>query len=322
MSDFENVDISSLSDEEAWTALLFLCLTEIEEKTHLQWEEYKKEICHHNRFFPKAELLSSIEKAKETSVLELPLGEIFYRARIINDKEFWDLNRNERKKLVEIVSKYKPQLADKAPMEILEALSSDPLLFAHPSILEEIRQLFRKRKKYWGFSVKDSDAPPSHLATAGRANPQSISYLYLCSDINTAILEVNPRIDQMVSVATVRIKEPLRIYDMCCSNEKNITREAILNFDVLSREFSKPNWGNNLDYIPTQYLCEYIKELQFDGLRFSSSLNSKAQNIVLFDTTKEKKYTITQSRVYAVSSINIETNQIAPFEDITKRNQI
>lgn len=38
-----------------------------------------------------------------------------------------------------------------------------------------------------------------------------------------------------------------------------------------------------LQYLPTQYLGELIKNSGFDGLRFRSSLHQNGYNIVLFD---------------------------------------
>ena len=119
---------------------------------------------------------------------------------------------------------------------------------------------------------------------------------------------------------SIRVSETLKLFDMCKPEGQNSKRGLTLDFGILSAEFSKPNWGNEDDYWPTQYLCEYIRHLGFDGIRFCSSINPEAKNIVLFDTnenpvTKRKKYRITGSQIHIVSSLNIEARRIAPFEE-------
>jgi hypothetical protein len=43
---------------------------------------------------------------------------------------------------------------------------------------------------------------------------------------------------------------------------------------------------NELDYLPSQYLCEFIKSIGFDGVEYRSSLYEGGFNIALFDDNK------------------------------------
>ncbi|MGV8691733.1 hypothetical protein ACV35Z_37515, partial [Pseudomonas aeruginosa] len=55
--------------------------------------------------------------------------------------------------------------------------------------------------------------------------------------------------------------------------------------ELFSAELSKPvrPENGNLEYIPTQFLCEFIKsEAKFDGLIFNSSFGD-GKNYVFFD---------------------------------------
>lgn len=55
--------------------------------------------------------------------------------------------------------------------------------------------------------------------------------------------------------------------------------------ELLARELSKPVLPNrsHLDYIPTQFICEFFKTVcGFDGLVFNSSFGN-GKNVVLFD---------------------------------------
>jgi len=56
----------------------------------------------------------------------------------------------------------------------------------------------------------------------------------------------------------------------------------------LENELSKPlrRDDNELDYLPTQYIAEFIKSLGFDGLRYKSSLSSTGHNLAIFNPNK------------------------------------
>lgn len=71
-----------------------------------------------------------------------------------------------------------------------------------------------------------------------------------------------------------------------------MSAEKRILFEDLSQLFSKPiaNEGDTLDYIPTQYIPEYAKNIGYDGIAYSSSLtpeiyekHPKRYNVVIFD---------------------------------------
>jgi len=39
----------------------------------------------------------------------------------------------------------------------------------------------------------------------------------------------------------------------------------------------------NLDYLPTQYLCEFIKSLGFDGVEYRSAMAEGGYNLAVFN---------------------------------------
>lgn len=182
--------------------------------------------------------------------------------------------------------------------------------------------MLSKKKRYWGYDAKGSDAPPKGKAGSGRANPPGISYLYVSDNIDAAIMEVRPRLEQDVSVATIRLEKDMRIFDLCDINWALSNAELNKYLMLLSKTFSIPASGNEDDYYPMQYLCEYIKQMHFDGIRFSSSLMPAAKNLVLFNTNADpisgkKDYSILNSKVYSVTEMSISTRQIAPFIEET-----
>jgi hypothetical protein len=61
----------------------------------------------------------------------------------------------------------------------------------------------------------------------------------------------------------------------------------------LGSELSKPITPEvaELEYLPTQYLCELIKKSQFDGVKFQSSVGDGV-NYTLFNQSKIKAVTV------------------------------
>ena len=84
---------------------------------------------------------------------------------------------------------------------------------------------------------------------------------------------------------------------------------------AISKEFSYPNYGNPQDYIPTQYLCEYLRQKGFDGIRYKSAVSPEGTNLIIFYTdSADKAYKIVESRVFEVENVDINFKQIIPIE--------
>ncbi|WP_410479029.1 RES family NAD+ phosphorylase [Pedobacter gandavensis] len=56
----------------------------------------------------------------------------------------------------------------------------------------------------------------------------------------------------------------------------------------MEHELSRPvrKQDVHLDYLPTQYLCEFIKSLGFDGVEYKSAMNSNGYNLAIFTDKK------------------------------------
>lgn len=145
----------------------------------------------------------------------------------------------------------------------------------------------------------------------GRAKAKHISFLYAAFDVKTAIMEIAPKISQTVSVAQVELNKNIKIIVFSIFH-KNGKTEGI-KLTSLSKYFSSLNYNEESEYLPTQYLCEYIRELGFEGVCFKSSVNSGHKNLVIFDCISAKKpYKIIGSKVYKVKEQNIMFDQILP----------
>ncbi|MBQ7504946.1 MAG: RES family NAD+ phosphorylase [Ruminococcus sp.] len=137
-------------------------------------------------------------------------------------------------------------------------------------------------KNFWGYNSKNSFVPPFEKTSDMRANYKYIPYLYCANHPYTSIVEVRPRLGSRVSIATLQVKEEITLLDFTLHNMSRKMSEAKINlFSDLSYLFSKPIEFEDvtLDYIPTQYIAEYAKNLGYDGIAFESSLTPELSEI-------------------------------------------
>ncbi|MEQ8445352.1 MAG: RES family NAD+ phosphorylase [Pelagibacterium sp.] len=147
--------------------------------------------------------------------------------------------------------------------------------------------------------IGEMGAPPKRLASHGRANPPGIPYLYLGSMPETAAAEIRPHTGEVACVADFTIPIPLRGVDL--RNPRQLVspflladasaigqlRADIAFLERLGDELTRPVQprGAAIDYVPSQYLCEFIKKNGYDGVVYRSSV-SDGMNLALFDPSK------------------------------------
>ena len=71
----------------------------------------------------------------------------------------------------------------------------------------------------------------------------------------------------------------------------------------LHNDLKKPlrRQDTELEYLPTQYLCELIKSLGYDGVEYSSSMNPDGFNVALFNDDKVEPI---ERKIFEIESIN------------------
>lgn len=164
------------------------------------------------------------------------------------------------------------------------------------------------------FLIGEMGAPPARKATHGRANPAGIPYLYLGSLPATAAAEVRPHTGEFVCVADFTVAPPLNAVDL--RNPRGLVspflladahaigqlRADITFLERLGEELTRPVLpsGAAIDYIPSQYLCEFIKKVGYDGVIYRSSV-SEGINLALFDTAKAMPGVVSRYHVTRVS---------------------
>ncbi len=166
------------------------------------------------------------------------------------------------------------------------------------------------------YSIAEMGAPPKRLATPGRANPPGIPYLYVASLPEAAIAEVRPHTGETACVADFTIPPPLKAIDLrdprklvspfllADASAVGQLRADIPFLERLGSELTRPvlPQGAAIDYLPSQYLCEFIKKCGFDGVVYRSSV-SAGINLALFDLAKAMPGAVTR---YDVARVSVE----------------
>lgn len=231
------------------------------------WTPFKNELIHNNRFFPQHDLFSTI---------------------------FSKNNTHESNTFISLIGD-------------LGTIRYESDIFYRARISEE--QLESSKM----------GMPPAKLATAGRANPLGIAYLYLADNIGTCIQEVRPSNGAIINISTFTATRDLNFIDLVDpkktvsllkyeENEIHLILQFMNWLGLFSEELSKPVLPekSHLEYIPTQFVCEYIKAIaNIDGIIFSSSYGS-GNNLVLFDS---ESLEVARPVLFKVDNLLVEYSQ-------------
>ncbi|WP_104177907.1 RES family NAD+ phosphorylase [Cryobacterium sp. Y50] len=164
------------------------------------------------------------------------------------------------------------------------------------------------------YPLSEMNAPPRHLAGHGRANPAGIPYLYLGSTPTTAVAELRPHTGEKACIAEFELPElkfadlrnPRKLTSPLVGDESEIIRlrADLPLLERLADELTRPVHprGAPYEYIPTQYLCEFIKSCGFDGVVYRSSVSSdNGINLALFNPEAFEALRVSQVLVERVS---------------------
>ncbi len=168
-----------------------------------------------------------------------------------------------------------------------------------------------------GYAEQDLHKPPRNVATPGRANPDGISYFYLAKELETTIYEIGASIRDFISIGEFELTEDIVI--VALKEVRNVSpfiddinlEEYIINKDILKqfgRALSTPlrSFDSVREYLPTQYLCEYIKSLNIEGVEYASAMHEGGTNYAFFD---EAKFRFIKVETKTVETINITIGQ-------------
>jgi RES domain. len=163
------------------------------------------------------------------------------------------------------------------------------------------------------YNRNEMGAPSKGLASAGRANSEGIPFLYLSGNVKTTLYEVRSLFLDLVSVGLFVPKRSLSIVNFSIQespfdNRYYDSSQGIIGELVakkISNDLSKPmrRFDSLVDYVPTQFICEFIKyNSDADGICFKSSLCKEGVNYVIFEPDLMECKEVT---LYKINSVDI-----------------
>ncbi len=145
-----------------------------------------------------------------------------------------------------------------------------------------------------GFDADDMYAPPKEKRRSGRINPEGISVLYLSSDEDTVLYEARANVYDYISIGKFNPIKEIRLVNL--SNLDKVSpftyTGTLEQFSVnrialkeMSQEIARPMRRNDssFEYLPTQFIAEFIKSQGYDGVQYSSTIHNGGYNIALFN---------------------------------------
>ena len=171
-----------------------------------------------------------------------------------------------------------------------------------------------------GFMRTEMGSPPDHKAKGGRVNPTGISILYLSDSKETTLYEIRAGIYDFVTVGRFKLQRDIEVINLADIDRISpfigidygfdFTQYAvnIEHLKMIAQEIAKPLRNDNaLDYLPTQYISDYIRSKGYDGIEYISTMCKKGANLAVFDPSLFK---CTGTSVYDVKSISYSYDPI------------
>lgn len=168
------------------------------------------------------------------------------------------------------------------------------------------------------YGIDEMGCPPKETVSGGRANPIGIPYLYLCGDKDTTFYEVRARYKDRVSVGTFEVIQDMNLINLTNKTslylssatgdfQSDVMHKLLLN--AIAKDMSKPlsRYDTELEYVPTQFICELCKINGADGICFNSSLHRSGMNYVLFCGNDDSRI-----KCSSVETLTIEHVEIRP----------
>lgn len=165
-----------------------------------------------------------------------------------------------------------------------------------------------------GLAIKDMGAPPKELALDGRVNASGISCLYLSADSETTIHEIRAGTHDYVTIGHFILEEDIFVVNLVnlhqispflTTPEIDFTKHAInrRHLEKIGVEIAKPlrRQDSPLDYIPTQYISDFIKSKGYQGIEYKSTMLENGRNLAIFN---EELFKCSEVSVVKIKEIN------------------
>lgn len=254
-------------------------------------------------------ILNYVLQKLQTEVISSNIN-VEYTDDIIENYNHWEILKEELKWKNRFVIN----------IERLEELGWDGFFNTQFKLSRET-PLFRARLHHQSgmvaYKTDEMTCPEKEFVGGGRANPSGIPFLYLSDNPETILYEVRASYLDELSVGTFELNselESIKLVDFTedttlfqpNSGSINKTIKAKLLRQKISSDLSKPmrRYDSELEYIPTQFICEFIKVFTGAlGIRFNSALHPKGNNLVLFD---QNLLTCKSVKKVKINSVNLQ----------------
>lgn len=164
---------------------------------------------------------------------------------------------------------------------------------------------------------------PNHECSSdGRANVCGIPVLYTAESESTVVAELRGWKGATIQIVTLKPMRELSLVNLSrCdafitpygqedSDQADTLRDLMRH---LNEAFSKPYSDSDakLSYVPTQYVASFYKAAGFDGIRYSSAMDTDGHNVAIFEThgSVEPLKTI---KCLAIEVINYQMREYTP----------
>jgi hypothetical protein len=194
------------------------------------------------------------------------------------------------------------------------------------SLLKNFSKVYDKGKIFYrarisnqkGFGSNEMGKPGADKTPGGRANPNGIPYLYLSTKIETTIYESRCSYLDFLTIGEFKLLQPLNVVSLrdISSISPFVLSENLENYIIhqkylskLEQELSKPvrRFDKELDYLPSQYLCEYVKSLGYDAIEYGSSLKMGGINLAVFN---DNKLECKIAEIYEILSVDLTYKKV------------
>lgn len=145
---------------------------------------------------------------------------------------------------------------------------------------------WQPEKHFMPFKANEIGNAPPPCAQNGRMNRQGVSFLYLASDLYTAVAEIRPYPGQYISTGKFVSNSDIKVVDLTNIKINKYNSDSkfgkLLTLKTMNELFSRPvpnQTGNQ--YLITQLLADVIRKLGYDGVVYKSYVGS-GTNLVIF----------------------------------------
>lgn len=138
-----------------------------------------------------------------------------------------------------------------------------------------------------GFNENESGMPSYRQSSNGRANTAGIPVLYTATESETACAELRPMKNVYISVAEYEMTDNVTVADFSLEQIEKNEQDIRMSFlREMFMSFSLPISNDLIDYLPSQFVAEYIKlkHNELAGIRYSSLHNEGGHNIAFFSS--------------------------------------